>query len=101
MGVGESKGVLLGAIVLGLIGSACAEPQDSTEAVSVDFLNNVPYLQGQILQTHGGTDPWGTIFGQCCTAAAYFSYVRTDNKIGIIKETNFGNGTGLMQRPML
>ena len=78
--------------IVGLAGSmtACGEPSDATETVSSDLLQNVPYLQHQTLQAHAGTGPGATIFN----GSAFFTYVQSNNQIGIVKETNLGNGTG-------
>jgi hypothetical protein len=78
--------------IAGVLGSmaACGAPPDSTETVSSDLLENVPYLPGQTLQARGGTGPGATIF----KGDAYFTYVRSNNQIGIAIESNVCNGTG-------
>ncbi|HWA97468.1 MAG TPA: hypothetical protein VG713_03210, partial [Pirellulales bacterium] len=93
MPMAKEAGLCRLAIVVALAGSAasCLGSDDGKDKTSGALLTNVSYKFGGVtLQTHGGTDPWGTLFG----SAAYFSYVRTDSKIGIIVETDLGNGTG-------
>jgi hypothetical protein len=82
---------LMAVLIASAVLSGCGAPDDQTEKVSGDLLQNRAYLSsGQPFKAKDGTDPGATMFN----GAAYLAFIRTDGKIGVIVETNLSNNGG-------
>lgn len=78
---------------LGFAGAilGCGEPEAPGPEIPIGLVQNSGYLKGQTLAARSGTSAGNAAIYH---GKAYFPYIRTDSRIGIVVESDLTNGGG-------